>query len=183
MKVAELINRVDPEAVCKSYTDNYECRGWGKVESFLEFRDRLNSFVGIREGDDQFKAIVQWIVQDWSKIGSGKITSIDEYFSVGGRKVNDPEQVWSMSMTDWGVWKEMEVEDETEKNLTEAELAAHIYYEMTWFGWPEQATEHRDNLMDQMEKIDRDFSGWKDGDPMPEGYKDMSDFLKDLDDE
>ena len=86
-------------------------------------------------------------------------------------------------MTDWGEWKEMVVVDLTNKNLSDDELIMHVYYEMTWFGWPSKMEETRDNIMDQVEQIKKDFADYKQGDPLPEGYHDMSEIFDKSDDE
>lgn len=176
MKVSQLINQANASEVARLYQEIYSTTdGWGSVESFDEFRDRLNKTVGILEGEDQFKVIVEWIDQKWGGPNNDKFH--DQYMSVGGRKVKDPDQIWSLSMTDWGAWKEMEVDDESGKNLSLDELAMHVYYEMTWWGWPETQEEHRDRLTDLAEQVDRDFADYKDGDPLPPGYVDGKEFL------
>jgi hypothetical protein len=100
--------------------------------------------------------------------------------------IREPETAYSLSMTDWGVWREMDVEDETEKNLSIDELAAHVYYEITWHGWPESMEQTRDEINDQYESFQKSFEGWQQGDPLPPGFVDLNyflkDFLKDLDD-
>lgn len=182
MNVMSLMHQASPAEVARIYNETYNTNrndGWGTVEAFNEFRVRLGDVVGVREGDDQFKCVVQWIDYHWG--GKDNNEYHEQYFSVGGRMIRDPDQTYSLSMTDWGVWKEMEVEDETDKNLSIDELATHIYYEITWFGWQDQMVDKRDEITDQVEQIDRDFSEWKKGDPLPEGYIDLGDYLKGLD--
>jgi hypothetical protein len=184
MKVGQLINQADASEVARIYNETYNSGerndGWGSPEVFDRFRERINFTIGINEGDDQCKVVIEWVDQKWGGPNNDKYH--DQYFHVGARRVLDPKQVYSLSMTDWGVWKEMEVEDETNKNLSTNELAAHIYYEMTWFGWPETMEEKRDSLIDMAEQVQRDFADYKEGDPLPEGYSDFNEvFGKDGD--
>lgn len=79
-------------------------------------------------------------------------------------------QDWSLSLTDWSEWKNMQVRDESNKSLSTDQLAAHIYYEMTWHGWPDSQEELRESLTSQIEKIELDFADYKKGNPLPEGY-------------
>lgn len=171
MRVIDYINQANPSEVARIYSEVYGATdGWGTIKSFNEFRNIINDIIGIKMGDDQFKVVIQWIVQDWGELSKGKFTDIDEYFSVSGRKVSAPAQSWSLSMTDWGEWKEMEVENESGKELSLDEITTHLYYEITWFGLPEKQQEARDSLIDQTEKLERDFANHKEGDPLPDGY-------------
>ena len=43
----------------------------------------------------------------------------------------------------------------TGKNLTPDEIAAHLYYEITWHGWEEEGQEKLAGLLDQVEAIER----------------------------
>lgn len=157
MNVMEIMNRADPSEVARLYNENYNSEesddGWGTTDAFNKFRALLNATVGIRECDDQFKVVVEWVDEKWGKNDEYH----DQYFNVSGRKVIDPEQAWSLSMTDWGVWREMEVEDETGKGLSTNEIAAHVYYEITWFGWPHTMEEHRDNILDLTKGVKREL--------------------------
>lgn len=162
MKVIDLMHKADPAEVARIYIDNHTAQdGWGTVETFIKFREVLTNTVGISEGQDQCKVIVRWIDEKWG--GPNNDEYHDQYFDVVGRLIRHPETVYSLSMTDWGVWREMEVEDETEKNLSIDELASHVFYEITWFGWPERMQESRDSLLDQCDSFQRAMDGWEDG--------------------
>lgn len=180
MNVMSLMRQANPDEVARIYNEAYNSEtkndGWGNSERFTEFVNRLESEVGIRGGEDQFKVSVTWIDYKWG--GKDNEKYHDQYYSVGGHKVNDPKMTWSLSMTDWGEWKEMEVEDKTDHNLSINDLAAHIYYEMTWYGWPETMVNKRGDILDSFDKFTRDFEGYKEGDPLPEGYMDMGEWLK-----
>jgi len=56
----------------------------------------------------------------------------------------------------WCEWIAMEVKDADNHELPPAELAAHVFWELTWHGYTESAAENcRDRLMDRIEELDR----------------------------
>jgi hypothetical protein len=55
---------------------------------------------------------------------------------------------WSMSFMPWGQLLNMPVEDRTNLGLTDAQVAAHMLWELTWHGLEEEAEERRDELED-----------------------------------
>ncbi len=80
----------------------------------------------------------------------------DECYTVDG--VCPEGRQWALEFTPWGQWRQMAVVDATGKGLCVDALAAHVMYEMTFCGWPEQMEERRDSLMDTVEQIKRDLA-------------------------
>jgi hypothetical protein len=151
MKVAEIISRANAAAVAELYNKEYNSGerddGWGNIETFERFRRMVSQAVGIRSGDDQLTLQI--------KLVTDKICEEDEpYTDVSGIK-QGVSHGFSIAGMDWGEVKEMEVVLDGIDDLSIDEKAMHIYYEMTWHGWPEEAREHIDEIHDMAEAISR----------------------------
>ena len=165
IRVSDIINGADPAEVIRIYNEqhndieNGNDDGWGKIAVFHAFRDRMNSSVGVRTS---FVMVLRHLVRDWSKITNGKITEIEERFDISAH-TSENDDIYTIVGMDWGKCKEMPFLDRTGKDLSIHEQAAHIYNEMTEWGWPEQAEQRYDMLLDMAEEITRTHS--EDGDP------------------
>src|SRR5690348_6587063 len=86
-----------------------------------------------------------------------------------------PDTRWSLSLTPWGQWREMEVvQNEHDATMDDVTLAAHIIEEMTWYGLPEAQEGVRDKLLDSVERVNRafdtgDMTGFR---PLDQGFFD-----------
>lgn len=78
----------------------------------------------------------------------------EERYDVSGEGLDD-EALYALEFTHWGEWKLMEVEYPADLDLHQA--ACHLYYEMTWCGWPEQIVQRRDDLLDLEEQVEREL--------------------------
>ena len=156
IRVSDIINSANSAEVARIYNDAYnndegEDDGWGNIESYDKFHEMMNNAVGIRS---KYSMVLTHVDTDWSKLTDGKITDIDDYYDVGAIHEDDNEN-YAVPGMNWGECKEMTFLDRSEKNLTIDEQAAHIYFEMTWWGWPEEAEDRLANLMDKVEEIER----------------------------
>ena len=144
--VTEIVNKADPQKVVETYIEAYDGGdGWDNIDSYGKFVRLINSCVGVDEGEGM-------------RVKVSKVLSEDDpgntYYDVSG-KVGD--RLYAIEFTDWGVWKLLPVDNDTDEDLSVDQLAAHIYYEMTWAGWPEDMVAKRDSLADQIEEIQRDL--------------------------
>ena len=80
---------------------------------------------------------------------------------VGGR---DNQGSWSLVFKEWSDWKVMPVVDETGLGLSISEIASHLFYEMTWHGFPEDMIAVRDHIVDMVEAVNREHFGSNDDD-------------------
>ena len=150
LRVVDYINAAEPSAVVAFYARDYTRDDWCTTESFNRFKAAFNSRVGVNRGDGM-RVILRHVEDKWSQHpGCGED---EEYIDVGGTDAEGAH--WSLSFTPWGEWKLLTVEDVTGKNLTPDEIAAHLYYEITWHGWEEEGQEKLAGLLDQVEAIER----------------------------
>lgn len=122
----------------------------------------LNETQGIQIDEarwDLFKKLVNEAVQVDSDIEiiiryqEFKYDNVDEkFFDVCGREGGD---TLALDFMEWGDWKGQPVINETGEEMTPDNIAAQLYYEMTWHGFPEQTEMRRDRLMDSVEEISR----------------------------
>lgn len=138
MRVIDYISAADAQAVCDEYRRCYPADGWSEPTAFEKFRKVLNDKVG--EQTDMR------VVISWSSSEDG------DYDVVG---IDPDGQRWGLDLTSWSKWKLMEVEDQTGHNFSPDQIAAHLYYEITWHGWEEKAIDLRDRLEDQIEALQR----------------------------
>lgn len=147
MNIRQLITTASPHRVCEIYEQAYRDDGWNKVETYREFLDRIGKLVPVSTGDHTV------IVKE---VG-------DEQWDV--LMIDEKGDKYSLSLTPWEEWIAMKVEV---GDMHVDEAAAHVYWEMTWHGWPEGQEEVRDRLKDQMEKIERLMESGDD--PEDHGY-------------
>lgn len=149
MRVIEYLNGVEPAAVSAAYAAAYS-DGDCSPDEFAQFVATMNRKICVSRTDGM-RVILKHVIERWSEHpGCGED---EDYIDVGG--VDAEHSNWSLSFTPWGEWKLMEVEDASGKSLTPAEIAAHLYYEITWHGTEEDALERQTGLLDQVEAIER----------------------------
>lgn len=151
-RVIDYINEANPEKVIEAYRASYcdeehECP-WANFEVFNKFRSVLNDKVGVKR--DDVTIVIRYVYKDWKD----PVLGIEEYFDVSGR-IKGEESLFAMEFAPWGEWKLYPVVDESNKNLTTEEIAAHLYYEITWGGWEEQGQERLAEINDRMEEVMR----------------------------
>ncbi len=143
LRVTDYINAAKPEAVIAEYREHYAEDGWDNCEAFEQFRRVLNGKIGIQRTDNM-RVLIRW--SDASEWG-------DAHYDVGG--ADDTAANWSLSFTPWGEWKLLPVEDASGKRPTTDQIAAHLYNEISWYGWEESAASVRDDVLDAKEAVDR----------------------------
>ncbi|MBB6424919.1 DUF6557 family protein [Sphingopyxis sp. JAI128] len=151
--VGRIVNAADPARVAEIYRDQYYSEdhqdGWGNVDSFERFRSILNASVGVDEGDGMRVVL--------KRVGGDKDDG--PWIDVSGRDSEGTS--WAIEFTPWGQWKLLPVLCEGFAPSND-EIAAHLYYEMTWFGWPENTVAKLDDLTDAVERICRDIAAQED---------------------
>lgn len=65
----------------------------------------------------------------------------------------DGVECYAFDFTPWEEARELEIVNDTK--MTDAQIAATAYYEMTWHGWPESTRERLDSIHDAIEDIER----------------------------
>jgi hypothetical protein len=154
MKVVEYATQLSVVEVEAAYAELYEEQP--APGNIAEWSRRVAAAVGVRQPD--FKVLLRNVTQVGQTFvdvsGLGPRAELAQYYLEAGLPVPS-EPVCSMSFTPWEEWRELEVVDRTTPQQTPAQVAAHLYYEMTWFGFPEQTEVKRDELMDTMEEVKR----------------------------
>ena len=152
-RVIDIINSADASAARKEYAAHYSDDDL-TPEAWARFRATMNSKIGV-QGATGMRVVLRWVEEKWSEHpGCGED---EEYVDVGG--ADDEADNWSLSFTPWGEWKLLPVEDRTGKGLTTDQIAAHLFYEITWHGSEEDASDrliHVKDLADKaMDEIER----------------------------
>jgi hypothetical protein len=142
-RVIDYINAATADGVMAEYQSWYAEDGWDNAEAWDKFKRVLNGKIGINRTDNMRVIIGFREAGPWGDAG----------FDVGG--ADDEHANWSLSFTPWGEWKLMSVEDRSGKMLTADQIAAHLYYEICWYGWEEQASEVIEEVKDRKEAVDR----------------------------
>ncbi len=62
-----------------------------------------------------------------------------------------------LDFTEWGEWAQMDVVNETGEELSPTVLAALVFYEMTWHGFPEEIRERLVDLEDSVDALVREI--------------------------
>ena len=152
-----------PKEAVDEYLKYWNADGWSRVESFNEFKEVLSAKIG-GVLDKGMKARLRVAADTFSD---------KEYVHVDG--IDAEDQIWALSFTSWGEWREMEVQDDTGLDLNISQIAGHLYYEITWHGWETAMEERRDELSDRITELNRSLdSGEFKGTTIDQ-------FLKDLD--
>ena len=158
MRVIELASRCTPERMLEEYEAAYGTTHGHSPASVGEWLRRMAAAVPVRS---EMQVVIRLIPE--SKFNP-------EHYDVGGVVPGDPTN-WAIDFTSWGQWREMEVVDTT-NSLTTDQLAAHVFYEMTWHGWPEDIEEKHQGLLDKVEQLNRDLAS---GQPLEQlGYTEMT---------
>jgi hypothetical protein len=156
MKVIEIATQADPIRLLAEYQRAYDTLHGHDVHTVARWRNELKKVVPVRS---DMKVVVRYTVGEEADGGG--------YYDVSGE--DDAADNWALDLSPWSEWRELEVIDRTGKGLNLDQLAAHLLYEMTWHGWPEEIEAISDGLRDQVEQIDRDIAS---GVPLEElGYK------------
>lgn len=149
MRVLDIINAADPAEVEAEYRRAYpgevEDHGsgtWANADSFCRYRQIVNNAIGVI--DEPMSVVIKCVRED-----------DEERYDVSGRRPND-DASYAIEFSPWGEWKLMEVEYPADLDVHQA--ACHLYYEMTWCGWPEQIIQKRDELFDLKEQVQRDLA-------------------------
>jgi len=145
MRVIDCINEASRDGVLAAYSAAYD--DTPDQETWLRFKRVLNDCALVRR-DDGMAVILRHVAPD---------DEDEAYIDVGGR--GRTGERWALCFTDWSDWKGMEVIDETGQALTVDQIAAHLFYEMTWYGFPEQMIAKREELFDQVEEVKRSIDG------------------------
>jgi hypothetical protein len=148
MNVSQIINAADAKEVARLYALHWAEDDWADLATFLRFKTMLNAAVGV---NGAMRAVVAPITDDeGTSDGIGNDTG---RYDVSGD--DGSGTTWSLSFSSWSDWKLMEVVDRTTENLPTDMLAMNLYYEMTWYGWPEEMLAVRDEVFDRAEAVER----------------------------
>ena len=157
MRVIELASRCTPERMLEEYEAAYGTTHGHSPASVGEWLRRMAAAVPVRT---PMQVLVEAVTDEGG----------EQYYSVSGRKPGDATK-WAVDMAPWEEWREMEVVDPTNR-LTTDQLAAHVFFEMTWHGWPEEIEEKKEKLLDTVEQLQRDLAS---GQPLEElGYTELT---------
>lgn len=127
MRVVELATQADPDCVADELFGAYHERV--EREQVVRWQSLLRD--GVLVGTDDLDAVVVTLA---TLPGGGETL----HFSADGKTVHGG--VVGLDFLPWNQWAGLRVLDETGENLSLDQLAAHVYYEMTWHGWPGQAS-------------------------------------------
>lgn len=149
MRVRDIINAADPAKVEAEYrraypgeVEEHGAKTWANADSFRRYRQIVSDAVGVV--DEPMTVIVRHV-----RDGDG------ERFDVSGACPDD-DASYALEFTPWGEWKLMEVEHPADLDVHQ--VACHLYYEMTWGGWPEQIQQRFDHIMDLKEEVERELN-------------------------
>lgn len=67
--------------------------------------------------------------------------------------MDDTGEVWGMSFVPWAELLGQEVVSRSHLDMTPAEAAAHVFWEMTWHGMEEAMEDRRDEVMDRLDEV------------------------------
>jgi hypothetical protein len=147
-RVIDYINAASAEGVIAEYGTYYAEDGWANVETWDRFKRVMNDKIGVSRTDEMRVILRHLPVSEWNDA---------EGIDVGG--ADNEHSNWSLSFTPWGEWKLLAIEDATGKALTVDQIAAHLFYEICWYGWEDQAEQVRDDVRDAKEAVDRGLVG------------------------
>jgi len=129
MRVLVIFNAASPDKVEEEYRRAYSAEvknhgtdTWANAHSFSRYRQIVNDAIGVVDGG--MCVIITYVRED----GDGR-------YDVSGRQPND-EVSYALDFSPWGEWKLMNVKCLSEMDVYQVEC--HLYYEMTWYGWPEK---------------------------------------------
>lgn len=141
MNVMDLVRAADAEVVAKVYASSYSADGWADAEAYREFVRVL----GDREPTTRL------LDSGISVEISLRLADGTAYFSCDGRDAEGT--VWALDLSPWSDWALLPVVDATGQSLSVDELAAHVYYEITWGGWPEQSEKRAAKIIADVEDL------------------------------
>lgn len=148
MRVVDIVNEADPAKVEAEYRRAYSREvkehgegTWASADSFRQYRMIVNGAVGVV--DDPMTVLITCLRDDEG-----------ERYDVSGSRPDD-DASYALEFTSWGEWKLMDVEYPACLDVHQA--ACHLYYEMTWCGWPEQIIQRRDEIFDLKDQAERDL--------------------------
>ena len=145
MNVSQTINAASPSEVARLYAVHWVDDDWADEATFRRFTAMLNATVGVSE---PMRAVITAIPDEF-----GERDGAARYDVSGDDGI---ESNWSLGFTSWSEWKLMEVVDRSGANLSTDILAASLYFEMTWHGWPEDMIDRRDDVLDRAEAVRRE---------------------------
>lgn len=129
MRVLDILNAASPDKVEEEYlrayseeVKNHGTDAWANAHSFSRYRQIVNDTISVVDGG--MCVVITYVRED----GYGR-------YDVSGRQPND-EVSYALEFSPWGEWKLMNVNCPSEMDVHQA--ACHLYYEMTWYGWPDQ---------------------------------------------
>ncbi|WP_324742744.1 DUF6557 family protein [Tsuneonella sp. CC-YZS046] len=153
MRVVDIINAADAAKVEAEYRRAYSHevaehgeKTWATAANFRQYQGIVNGAVGVVK--ERMTVVIKYI--------QGADEEEADWYDVSGRLPNE-DTPYALEFTPWGEWKLMEVEYPDDLDVHQA--ACHLYYEMTWCGWPEQIQQRFDTLMDLKEEAERDLAG------------------------
>ncbi len=101
----------------------------------------------------------------------------DPVLGVDGRKPDGT--LVAMDLTLWPVWRDLQVVDLSGQNLRPVQLAAMVYFEMTWHGGQAQIVERKADLQQRLDEVEQAIAAgdWSKFTPMEDF---LEQFEKDL---
>ncbi len=121
-------------------------------------------------------------------IETGMVVTVDHLVTRHDDPVDDTDDVYvgaridgedySMSFIPWG--EVLAAEYECGFDISDAEIAAHIFWELTWHGMEMEMEERRDELTDRIDELDRDLAKLEEGEELPHTYKNIDDVWSSL---
>lgn len=141
MMVLDLVRAADPEVVAKVYASAYVADGWATAEAFREFVTVLG------QQEPNTRLLERGMVAEVSL----RTREGTAYFSCDGRDAEG--SVWALDLSPWSDWVLLPVVDATGQILSVDELAAHVYYEITFGGWPEESEKRAAKIKSDVENL------------------------------
>lgn len=140
MRVIDYINQADPAKVEAIYTEEYleTFVTWSLPETFEKFRTYLNTIDSIE--NNFINVCIDYHESEDSN-----------WYDVN---ILDGLTLYAADFVEWEEWKAYEVIDRTGKELDVDQIATHLYWEMTFHGWPDEMRKQKKQLEEIIESFD-----------------------------
>ena len=143
------IDKIKTSMLMNYYSDENDLEYENIWESY---NDVISWLFGV-EPIPQSEHITTILVQKWYP---DEELPGDWYAHVSGW---DGEQTWGLELTDWHMWLDMEIDEDSYKEFNEVDIIVHILWEMTFFGFSnEKVIEKSNYLSNIMDSIDNETS-------------------------
>ncbi len=136
MKLIDYITKASPEKVIEAYIESYGDDKWANVQTFEKFVLAM-SFI-TATGDPDALSITVEAYSD-----SDSMAWVDGLDQDGRR--------WALDFIPWSQLKNMEVIENDKYGVDE--MAAHIYNELTFHGWPKEQDKRLTRLMQSINQL------------------------------